>query len=223
MFDTIAPTYDLMNRVMTLGQDQRWRQFVVKKALKCLNGTGARALDLATGTGDIAALMAHSVPGAEIVGGDFAPNMLEQAKNRFPGLGILWKECDANQLPFGDNHFDAVTFGYLLRNVTDVDGVLSEVHRVLKPGGIVVCLDTTPPRNGLMRPLIALHFKLVIPLLGKLLARDRSAYQYLTDSTMDFIEADRLKAHFEEAGFEQTSYRTFMFHTIAVHWGVKAH
>lgn len=215
MFDSIASSYDLLNRVMTMGQDQRWRRFVVGQT----RGQGP-LLDLATGTGDIAALYARSYPDQAVYGGDFSLNMLHEAKGRFQQLPVQWQACDANRLPFADNSFGAVTFGYLLRNVDDVGRVLTEVHRVLRPGGVVVSLDTTPPKKNLLYPFIIAYLRWGIPLLGRLLARDEAAYAYLTGSTIDFYQAPALAAEFGQAGFNQVDYRTFMCGTIAVHWGV---
>ena len=137
MFDAIAGRYDLMNRTMTLGQDQRWRRFVVARA-----GDPGRGwvLDLATGTGDIAALLRRSYPEASVIGADFSRNMLAEARRRFSDQAIHWQVCDANRLPFADRVFEAVTFGYLLRNVDDSLRVMREVHRVLKPGGTLSSL-----------------------------------------------------------------------------------
>lgn len=218
MFDSIAGRYDLMNRVMTLGQDQRWRRFVVAKAGIPLAGT---VLDLATGTGDIAFLMAQTHPSVNVVGGDFSGNMLAEAKHRFRETSIHWQVCDANQLPFQDNSLAAVTFGYLLRNVDDSLRVLREVHRVLQPGGRVVCLDTTPPRKNVYYPFVRLYLRYGIPLLGRLLADDEAAYAYLTGSTMDFHSAETLADFFCQAGFGSVDYKLFMLGTIAVHWGEK--
>lgn len=218
MFDAIAGRYDLMNRVMTMGQDQKWRRFVVAKAG---DPDGGWVLDLATGTGDIAALSCSCYPGAKVVGGDFAQNMLREARKRFPERKIIWQACDANNLPFMDNVFESVTFGYLLRNVDDAAGVLREVRRVLKPGGRVVCLDTTPPDRNLLYPFIRLYFAYGIPLLGRMIADDEAAYAYLTGSTMDFYSAEMLAAAFREAGLRDVGYRKFMMGTIGVHWGKK--
>lgn len=218
MFDAIAGSYDLMNRVMTMGQDQKWRRYVVNQA----GDPGDNwVLDLATGTGDIAALMQRSHPRAKVIGGDFSQNMLLEAKKRFADTTIHWQACDGNMLPFRDNQFAAVTFGYLLRNVDDVVGVLKEVHRVLKPGGRVVCLDTTPPEKNLYYPFVQFYFRFGIPVLGRCIARDKAAYSYLTGSTMGFYSADELAAAFEEAGFDEVSYKKFMMGTIGVHWGRK--
>ena len=218
MFDAIAGRYDLMNRVMTMGQDQKWRRFVVRMAGDPGDGL---TLDLATGTGDIGALMTDTYPRARVVGGDFSLNMLKEAKKRFAGKQISWQACDANLLPFADNTFESVTFGYLLRNVDDALGVLEEVRRVLRPGGRVVCLDTTPPVKNMLYPFVRLYFRFGIPILGRFIADDQAAYAYLTGSTMDFYNAERLAKLFSEAGFTGVGYKKFMLGTIGVHWGEK--
>lgn len=218
MFDDIAARYDLMNRVMTMGQDQKWRRFVVARAGDCRE---RKVLDLATGTGDIAALMLEKNAGACVVGGDFSLNMLHEAKGRFIDKNISWQACDANSLPFGENTFAAVTFGYLLRNVDDALVVLREVFRVLAPGGRIVCLDTTPPVRNLLYPLVRFYFRFGIPLLGRLIANDEAAYAYLTGSTMDFHSAEELAELFRQAGFRDVGWQKFMLGTIGVHWGTK--
>lgn len=218
MFDAIATRYDLMNRVMTMGQDQKWRRFVVAKAGDAGNG---RILDLATGTGDIAALLKTSNPTAKVTGGDFSKNMLLEAEKRFADADINWQFCDATQLPFEDNQFEAVTFGYLLRNVDDSLQVLREVYRVLKPGGRIVCLDTTPPEKNLLYPFVQFYFRYGIPFLGRLIASDEAAYAYLTGSTMEFHSADELANLFRQANFVDVDYKKFMMGTIGIHWGVK--
>lgn len=218
MFDAIAGRYDLMNKVMTMGQDQKWRKFVVAKAGDAGQG---KVLDLATGTGDIASLLALANPQAQVVGGDFSRNMLEEAKKRFAHTKIDWQECDANNLPFEDNCFDAVTFGYLLRNVDDAPAVLQEIYRVLKPGGRIVCLDTTPPEKNFMYPFVQCYFKYGIPLMGRMIASDEAAYSYLTGSTMDFYSAEALADLFSGASFVDVEYKKFMMGTIGIHWGIK--
>lgn len=218
MFDAIAGHYDLMNRVMTMGQDQKWRRFVVNMAGDPGDGM---TLDLATGTGDIGALMTDTYPLAKVVGGDFSLNMLKEAKKRFADKQICWQACDANMLPFADDTFQSVTFGYLLRNVDDALKVLTEVRRVLKPGGKVVCLDTTPPSKNILYPFVRFYFRFGIPILGRLIADDEAAYAYLTGSTMDFYNAEQLAQLFSDAGFVSVGYKKFMLGTIGVHWGEK--
>ena len=218
MFDAIAGRYDIMNRVMTMGQDQKWRRFVVKMAG---NPGSGLTLDLATGTGDIGALMIDTHPEARVVGGDFSLNMLKEAKKRFADKQISWQACDANMLPFDDDTFESVTFGYLLRNVDDALHVLQEVHRVLRPGGKVVCLDTTPPAKNLLYPFVRIYFRYGIPILGRFIADDKAAYAYLTGSTMNFYNAEQLALLFSEARFQNVGYKKFMLGTIGVHWGQK--
>jgi demethylmenaquinone methyltransferase/2-methoxy-6-polyprenyl-1,4-benzoquinol methylase len=218
MFDAIAGRYDLMNRVMTMGQDQKWRRFVVNMAGDPGDGL---SLDLATGTGDIGALMTDIHPQAIVVGGDFSLNMLKEAKKRFSDKQIYWQACDANLLPFGDDTFESVTFGYLLRNVDDALKVLEEVRRVLKPGGKVVCLDTTPPTKNFFYPFVRFYFRFGIPVLGRLIANDEAAYAYLTGSTMDFYNAEQLARLFSDAGYVNVGYKKFMLGTIGIHWGEK--
>jgi demethylmenaquinone methyltransferase/2-methoxy-6-polyprenyl-1,4-benzoquinol methylase len=218
MFDDIAPSYDLMNRVMTMGQDQGWRRFVVKQAGDPGNG---RVLDLATGTGDIASLMEKKFPDGKHFGADFSLNMLSEARKRFSDQAIDWQASDANNLPYKNNTFESVTFGYLLRNVDDSLVVLKEIHRVLQPGGRVVCLDTTPPEKNLLYPFIRFYFRFGIPLLGRFIASDEAAYSYLTGSTMDFHTAEELAGIFREAGFTNVDYKKFMMGTIGIHWGKK--
>jgi len=218
MFDDIAPSYDLMNRVMTMGQDQGWRRFVVKKAGDPGNGW---VLDLATGTGDIASLMEKQYPPGRNIGADFSLNMLKEAKKRFADQSISWQASDATRLPYRDNSFESVTFGYLLRNVDDSLQVLKEIYRVLKPGGRVVCLDTTPPEKNILYPFIRFYFRFGIPLLGRFIASDEAAYSYLTGSTMGFHKAEELAAIFREAGFAGVDYKKFMMGTIGIHWGKK--
>ncbi len=218
MFDDIAPSYDLMNRVMTMGQDQKWRRFVVDKAG---NPGAGLVLDLATGTGDIASLMEQQFPNAHHFGADFSLNMLREARKRFATQSIEWQASDANSLPYASNSFESVTFGYLLRNVDDSLTVLQEIHRVLKPGGRVVCLDTTPPEKNILYPFIRFYFRFGIPLLGRCIASDEAAYKYLTGSTMDFHTAEELAGIFRESGFVDVAYKKFMMGTIGIHWGLK--
>lgn len=218
MFDGLAPNYDRMNRVMTLGQDQRWRRFVVEQAKL---GPDQVVLDLASGTGDIAFEIERRHPGIDVVAGDFSLGMLTQGKRRKRGGCVAWVACDALALPFADASFDAVTFGYLLRNVLSIDGALDEIRRVLKPGGRVVCLDTMPPPPSPLRPFLALYLKHGLPILGRLLAGGGQAYRYLSDSTLAFKDPDALAACFARAGFVDVCFRTFMFRTIAVHWAEK--
>jgi demethylmenaquinone methyltransferase/2-methoxy-6-polyprenyl-1,4-benzoquinol methylase len=142
MFGRIARRYNLMNRLMTFGQDQRWRRFVIQQAQI---PSGGKLLDLATGTGDIAFEGLKAARDVQAVGADFALPMMYVGRQQVAGLRVLWCGADALRLPFADNTFDAVTSGYLVRNVIDIPRTLAEQVRVLKPGGRIVILDSTPP------------------------------------------------------------------------------
>ena len=218
MFGRIAARYDLMNRLMTFGQDQRWRRFVVQQArLK----PGGWLLDIATGTGDIAFEARHQVPSVRVVAADLTLPMMRVGQRRNGAGGLAWQAADTLHLPYTEAVFDAVTSGYLFRNVPDIPGALAEQVRVLKPGGWLVTLDTTPPPHNLLRPFIGLHLRYVIPLLGRIVTGQRDAYRYLPESTLGFKTADELAALMRAAGLEQVQYKRFMFGTMAVHWGQK--
>ncbi len=218
MFGRIAPRYDLMNRLMTFGQDRRWRRYVLDVA--ALPARGA-LLDVATGTGDLALDTLKRDSAARAVGADFSAPMMLVGRERQGGSKVLWCEADALNLPYADSTFDAVTSAYLMRNVIDVPRAFAEQLRVVKPGGRVVCLDTSPPPRNLLRPFILLYFRFAIPTLGRLIARDPSAYQYLPESTQAFKTPEELAAIMRAAGLQQVSYRRFMFGTMAVHVGTR--
>jgi demethylmenaquinone methyltransferase/2-methoxy-6-polyprenyl-1,4-benzoquinol methylase len=218
MFGRVAQRYTLMNRLMTGGQDQRWRRFVVQQAQL---PPGGNLLDLATGTGDIAFEALKAEPNLRVIGADFSLPMMRVGQQRPLGKRVGWTDADALQLPFPDDTFDAVTSGYLARNVIDIPRMFREQLRVLKPGGRIVVLDSSPPPNNLLRPFILIHLKYIIPLMGRLISSDPSAYQYLPDSTQSFKTPDELAGIMRAADVRNVQYETFMFGTMAVHWGEK--
>jgi demethylmenaquinone methyltransferase / 2-methoxy-6-polyprenyl-1,4-benzoquinol methylase len=216
MFDRIAGRYRLMNALMTCGRDRAWRRAVIgATALP----PGGRLLDLASGTGDIALEALRHDPGARVTAADFSLEMMRIGRRRPGGGRIAWCAADALALPFADASFDAVTSGYLLRNVADHLGAFREQARVVRPGGRVVCLDTSPPPPSPLRPLVRFYLRRVIPLLGRLIAGERSAYAYLSASTEEFKAPDELAAIMRESGLVDVRYRRFMAGTIAVHDG----
>jgi demethylmenaquinone methyltransferase/2-methoxy-6-polyprenyl-1,4-benzoquinol methylase len=218
LFARIAGRYDLMNRLMTGGQDVGWRRQVIQRAQL---PPGGKLLDLGAGTGDLALEALRRDASLRAVGGDFTLEMMRVGRTRPHGSLVRWAGADALNLPFPDNTFDAVTSGYLMRNVVDVRRAWAEQRRVLKPGGRVVCLDTTPPPRNLLRPFIEFHLHRVIPALGRLVAGASDAYTYLPDSTENFLSAGRLAERMTEAGFREVRFRRLMFGTMAIHWGIK--
>ncbi len=220
MFGRIAGRYNLMNRLMTGGQDLKWRRFVVQQArLKA----GDKLLDLATGTGDIAFEALKAVPGIQAVGGDFSLPMMQVGQTLPMGDKVGWTGADALNLPFPDGIFNAVTSGYLARNVVDIPRMFAEQLRVLKPGGRIVVLDSSPPKDNLLKPFIEIHLRYIIPLLGRMVAgkNGADAYQYLPSSTQAFKTPDELANLMRQAGVRNVQFKTFMFGTMAVHWGEK--
>ncbi len=218
MFGQIAGHYDLMNSLMTFGQDRVWRTCVVKAAGM---PAGGRLLDAGAGTGSIALQARRADPSLDITASDFTLEMMHVGRTRPEGERVNWCAADAHALPFEEGRFDAVTSGYLIRNVADTKRAFAEQYRVLKPGGRVVCLDTSPPGPGLLKPFILFFLKTVIPLLGQIISGNRSAYTYLPQSTQEFMTPARLAACMTGAGFIKVRYRQFMFGSMAVHVGTK--
>lgn len=218
MFARIAERYDRMNRLMTAGQDVKWRRYVIQQATLPANG---RLLDIATGTGDIALEGLRQIPGLQAVGGDFTIEMMQAGKRLPERTPILWTAADTLQLPFSDHTFDAVTSGFLMRNVIDVPRAFQEQMRVTKPGGHIVVLESSPPKKNLLRPFIKIHLNYIIPTLGKLVTGESDAYRYLPDSTQQFQTPAALADTMRQIGLIHVQYKLFMFGTIAIHVGQK--
>lgn len=218
MFARIASRYDTMNRLMTFGQDLKWRRYVIARAQLPANG---RLLDIATGTGDIAAEGQRQVPGLQAIGGDFTVEMMRAGQHIPARQTIQWVGADTLALPFPDNTFDAVTSGFLMRNVIDVPGAFREQLRVTKPGGHVVVLESSPPKDNLLKPFIRIHLNYVIPTLGSLITGNGDAYRYLPNSTQQFQNPVVLAETMRATGFTGVQFKLFMFGTIAIHVGQK--
>ena len=219
MFARIADRYDMMNRLMTAGQDVGWRREAIHRATL---GPGGRLLDLGAGTGDLALEALRQRPDGRLTAADFTLEMMRVGKRRPDAIRLDWAAADALSLPFEDESFEAVVSGYLLRNVGDVRRALQEQFRVLKPGGRMIALDTTRPSPGPFSPLISFHLRRVIPALGRLVTGDSDAYTYLPSSTEGFLSAEQLAGRMVAAGFHQVGFRRLMLGTMAIHWGVKA-
>lgn len=218
MFGRIASRYDLMNRLMTAGQDNRWRREVIRRSHLPTEG---RLLDLGAGTGDLAREAERQISASWVVAADFTLDMMRIGRARYTSSRINWLAADALRLPIPSEAFEAVVSGFLLRNVIDIDQCLREQLRILKPGGYMVALDTTRPQNNFLRPLINFYLHTIIPILGRIIAGEFDAYTYLPETTELFLEAEQLAADMEGAGYKQVGFRRLMLGTIAVHWGRK--
>ncbi len=212
MFDRIAPAYDAMNRVMTVGLDQRWRRLAVELVVQ----PGDRVLDACCGTGDLA--LEAERQGGQVVGLDFSERMLERARRK--SQTVEWLQGDLLALPFEDASFDAATVGFGVRNVADLELSLRELRRVLRPGGRLAILEITQPR-GRLKPFFGLWFDRVVPLLGKVIPGGR-AYAYLPASVRRFPGAEDLAARLERAGFAEVRFKLLAGTIVALHTGVAA-
>jgi demethylmenaquinone methyltransferase/2-methoxy-6-polyprenyl-1,4-benzoquinol methylase len=210
MFDRIAPVYDAMNRLMTMGLDLRWRRITAQAVVR----PGDRVLDACCGTGDLA-LAARKAGAGEVTGLDFAPRMLDRAQRKLPEA--TWMEGDVLALPFGDGSFEAATVGFGVRNVEDLGRALAELRRVLVPGGRLGILEITTP-TGVLAPFYRVWFDRIVPLLGKLL-KGGAAYSYLPASVRRFPGPDELAARLRGAGFTDVKWRTFAGGIVALHTG----
>ena len=209
LFNRIAPVYDAMNRVMTVGLDQTWRRLAVAAVVQ----PGDRVLDACCGTGDLA--VAAEREGGVVTGLDFSERMLERARGK--SHSIVWLQGDLLALPFADASFDAATVGFGVRNVADLELGLRELGRVLRPGGRLAILEITQPR-GLLRPFFSLWFDRIVPLLGKVLPGG-NAYTYLPASVRRFPDAEALAATLERCGFTRVGFRLLGGTIVALHVG----
>ncbi|MFZ5537035.1 MAG: bifunctional demethylmenaquinone methyltransferase/2-methoxy-6-polyprenyl-1,4-benzoquinol methylase UbiE [Pseudomonadota bacterium] len=224
VFDSVAGKYDLMNDLMSFGIHRLWKRITLARTgLR----PGMRALDLAGGTGDLAAGMLRQV-GREglVVLSDINAQMLIRGRDRLinDGFGAEAQtaQVNAEMIPFADNSFDAVTIGFGLRNVTHKDKALAEMLRVLKPGGRALVLEFSHPRHDLMKKLYDLYSFKALPLMGKLVAGDAESYQYLAESIRMHPDQDTLKGMMEAAGFMRCDYLNMSDGIVALHWGFKA-
>ena len=203
MFAEIAPRYDLVNRMLSGGIDVWWRHVTVRRAPPPRSGA---MLDVCTGTGDLALAYARKAgPGVRVVASDFCRPMLDRGveKSRQSGLPVEWVEADAADLPFSSATFDLVTVAFGLRNIADTARGLSEMARVLRPGGTLAILEFSLPRSPLIRTAYLWYFRRVLPFIGNAVARNRSdAYTYLNRSVEEFPTGDALAAIVRQAGFD---------------------
>ncbi len=221
MFARIATGYDRVNRVMTFGLDQGWRRTVVHQVAPPVGG---RALDVGTGTGDFLPELAAWLQDGLAVGIDFTLPMMIAGRPKLQaleGARAAFVDGDALRLPFPDNTFDAITTGFVMRNVTDIGQAFREMYRVTRPGGAMACLEVARPRSPLVRFGHRLYFEGVVPWIGQLLGGDRRAYTYLPQSARAFPPPERLALMMREAGWRHVTYRLHSLGAVAIHVGAK--
>jgi demethylmenaquinone methyltransferase/2-methoxy-6-polyprenyl-1,4-benzoquinol methylase len=223
MFGQIAPKYDLMNRLMTFGLDQGWRKVVVRESNLKIGDT---ALDVATGTGDIALALAEVVgQTGKVIASDFSMEMMKPgpAKAAKKGVGkiVQFMAADALNLPYSDNSFAGITTGFAMRNVVDIERAFSEMRRVVKPGGRVVCLEVAKPKFALVRLGHQLYFNKIVPLIGSLISGHKEAYTYLPESAKNFPPPEELKRIMEKAGLRNVRFKRYGLGAVAIHVGEK--
>lgn len=222
LFARISRRYDLMNTLMTGGMHHRWKRQTARLATQGMTG---KALDIATGTGDLAFALVQRSGVEHAVGVDLLPEMLvfAQAKARAKQLDrrVTLITGDALSLPFPDNTFACATAGFSLRNMPDLPQALTEMARVVRPGGRVTTLELTPLSTGVKSKFFRFYFHRLVPLMGQIIAGDRSAYTYLPQSVDYFLEANRLADLFRRVGLVDVGHVPLGFGTVAIHYGTK--
>ena len=223
VFHSVAAKYDLMNDLMSFGIHRLWKRFAIDSAgLR----PAQKVLDLAGGTGDLTARFSRIVgERGEVVLADINDSMLKVGRDKLHNLGLVdnirYVQANAEALPFPDNHFDLITIGFGLRNVTDKEKALASMFRVLKPGGRLLVLEFSKPTSELMAKLYDLYSFHILPKMGKLVARDSDSYQYLAESIRMHPDQDTLKGMMETVGFESVDYFNLTQGVVALHRGYK--
>ncbi|NSL52298.1 demethylmenaquinone methyltransferase [Calidifontibacillus erzurumensis] len=222
VFEKISEKYDVMNSIISFQRHKAWR----KDTMKRMNvQPGSTALDVCCGTGDWTVALAQAVgPNGKVVGLDFSRNMLKIGEQKVANLRLQNVELihgNAMELPFGDDSFDYVTIGFGLRNVPDYMQVLREMYRVVKPGGKVVCLETSQPTMIGFRQIYYFYFQFIMPILGKLFAKSYKEYSWLQESAKDFPGREELAEMFRQVGFENIQVKAYTGGVCAMHLGYK--
>ncbi len=223
VFDSVADKYDVMNDVMSFGVHRLWKRFAMEMTgLK----PGQRALDLASGTGDLAFKLAEQVGGkGEVIASDINGAMLGNGRDRLVDKGVVgnvrFVQADAQYLPFPENYFDCVTIAFGLRNVTDKDLALRSIFRCLKPGGRLLVLEFSKPVLPGLKPVYDTYSFKLLPLMGKVIANDEESYRYLAESIRMHPGQEELKAMMQVAGFERCDFHNMSGGIVALHRGYK--
>ena len=221
MFTDIAGRYDLMNRLMTFGLDQGWRRYAAH-AIAAPHAT--HVLDVGTGTGDFLPILEQTMPQALVVGSDFTHAMMVAG---LPKLAIAttratFVDGDALHLPFPDATFDALTTGFTMRNVVDIEAAFREMARVTRPGGKMACLEVARPRNPLVRLGHHIYFNRIVPLIGRIVGGNARAYTYLPQSAQAFPQPPALAAMLQRAGWRDVHWHRLGFGAVAIHIGTRS-
>ena len=222
MFNDIAPSYDFLNRMLSLRIDELWRKHLIKtiSAVK-----PEIILDVATGTGDIAIRAAKEIKCQQIIGIDISEGMLEIAKEKARKKKLAEKinfiAGDAENIPFDKQKFDCVTCAFGVRNFENLEIGLKEINRVLKPGGMVAILEFTLPKNFIIKALYLFYFKKILPLIGKIVSKNKTAYTYLTKTVEQFPHNQKFIIELENQGFTNCSYIKKTFGIVAIYYGYK--
>ena len=223
VFHSVAGKYDLMNDVMSFGIHRLWKRFTID----CSGvRSGQKVLDLAGGTGDLAAKFSRIVgPTGEVVLADINESMLQVGRDKLRDMGIVgnvsYVQADAEKLPFADNTFDLITIAFGLRNVTDKDAALRSMLRVLKPGGRLLVLEFSKPNVEMLSKAYDLYSFHIMPKMGEFIANDKDSYQYLAESIRMHPDQETLKEMMETAGFERVDYHNLTGGIVALHRGFK--
>lgn len=219
MFDAIARRYDLLNRLMSAGQDVRWRRWAAAALTELPLGP---LLDLGTGTGDLALALHRGLPERVVLGLDLSAGMLRVGRAKLAARGVQGVHLlqgDGLRLPFAEATFAGAATAFTLRNVADLGAALREVWRVLRPGGVFACLEITRPRPGPLATLFGLYFQHLVPVAGGLISGRPAAYRYLPDSVARFVTGEELAAAMMAAGFREVRMRRFWPGAVTLHTG----
>ena len=223
VFHSVAQKYDVMNDLMSFGIHRLWKRFTIE-----MSGVraGDRVLDLAGGTGDLTAKFSRIVgPNGQVVLSDINDSMLKVGRERLVDKGIVgnveYVQANAEELPFPDNYFNAITIAFGLRNVTDKDKALRSMYRVLKPGSPLLVLEFSKPVLKLLNPLYDAYSFKILPLMGRLITNDAESYRYLAESIRKHPDQETLKGMMQDAGFERVEYFNLSGGIVALHRGYK--
>ncbi|HEV2233802.1 MAG TPA: bifunctional demethylmenaquinone methyltransferase/2-methoxy-6-polyprenyl-1,4-benzoquinol methylase UbiE [Terriglobia bacterium] len=223
MFVSVAPRYDFLNHFLSAGRDIAWRKATARALRGVLERPGSLAVDVCCGTGDLAVQLSRYSAG-HVVGADFCHPMLERARQKVARapLPVVFVEADAMSLPFAGNSLDVITTAFGFRNLSNYARGLGELHRVLKPGGMLAILEFSRIHLPVIGPLFRFYFRRILPRIGTLLSGVSGPYQYLPDSVARFPDQLALAALMREAGFTNVHYRNFFLGSAALHLGQKA-